>query len=221
MKPIEISDELAAAVEAIAAYEHRTAAEVVAPVLARLVEDHHARLAEVLAQLAPTVDVLGRAVKATIPPQLRAEDQPATNGGAAKVPPKAKPKPKAKPAKSGARTCDVAGCSKPYQARGMCPMHYSRWKVGTLTVAPDGTPSPANKGVEPTAATAPSNGAGTDPRGCVAKGCTQPRIAKDAKLCRDHTTTLRDMAASLRPRFGADAGQEALARLIDGRSAAA
>ena len=117
MKKIEISDDLADAIEAIAAYERRPAAEVVAPVLARLVEDHHGRLREVLEQLQPT------------------------------------------------------------------------------TAAPD-------------------------PRNCIAQSCKQRRIARDAKLCAHHTTVMRDMVASLRPRFGADAPQEALARLADGRSAA-
>lgn len=123
-----------------------------------------------------------------------------------------------KPAKKRAKkTCQIAGCDKGgTMSRKMCRMHYQRWQKGTLDRAPDGTPSPAKKADDKPS----TNGHGTDPTRCTAKACTQRRIAADAQLCPQHTTVLRDMASSLRPRFGSEAGNEALARLQDGRTVA-
>lgn len=27
------------------------------------------------------------------------------------------------------RTCELPGCGNPYLARGLCPKHYSRWRL--------------------------------------------------------------------------------------------
>jgi len=36
------------------------------------------------------------------------------------------------------RTCEIEGCSKPHKSRGMCPMHYARWrKSGDPNLIPE------------------------------------------------------------------------------------
>jgi hypothetical protein len=36
------------------------------------------------------------------------------------------------PAAKATKTCKVAGCKRPYQAKGYCTVHYHQWRQGKL-----------------------------------------------------------------------------------------